>query len=67
MYVERRINEKRIRIRMMFEAIVLALLILLCVGWAIKMDLKGAETMDLMGIVFGSIAIGCLITKIFWS
>jgi len=52
---------------MMFEAIVLALLILLCIGWAIKMDVEGAETMDLMGIVFGSIAIGCLITKIFWN
>jgi len=51
----------------MFEAIVLALLILLCVGWAIKMDVEGAETMDLMGIVFGSIAIGCLITKRFWN
>ena len=51
----------------MFEGIVLALLILLCVGWAIKLDMEGAETMDLMGLVFGSIAIGCLIAKIFWS
>lgn len=50
----------------MFEAIVLSALILLCVGWAIKLDCEGAETMDLMGLMFGCIAIGSLITKIFF-
>lgn len=29
----------------MIEGIVIALLVLLCVGWAIKMDMEGAETM----------------------
>ena len=51
----------------MFEAIALALSIFLCTGWAIKMHAEGAETMDLMGLVFGSIAIGYLIAKIFRS
>lgn len=50
----------------MTEAIVLSGLILLCVGWAIKMDLEGAETMDLMGLAFGCIAIGSLVTKMFF-
>jgi len=53
--------------RVMFEGIVLGLLILLCVGWVIKMDAEGAKTMDLMGLVFGSIALGYLIAKIFRS
>jgi len=31
------------------------------------MDAEGAKTMDLMGLVFGSIALGYLIAKIFRS
>jgi len=50
----------------MLEAIVLSMLILLCVGWAIKLDLEGAEMMDLMGLMFGCIAIGSLLTKMFF-
>jgi hypothetical protein len=49
----------------MTEAIVLTLLVLLCVGWAIKLDIEGAETMDLMGLVFGSIAVGWIAARMF--
>lgn len=50
----------------MSEAIILSMLILLCVGWATKLNLEGAEIMDLMGLTFGCIAIGSLATKIFF-
>lgn len=48
----------------MIEAIVLTALILLCVGWAIKLDCEGEETMA-TALMFGCIAIGILIANIF--
>ena len=49
----------------MLEVIELVLLILLCVGWVIKMGMDGAEPMDLMGLLFGSVAIGWIAARMF--
>lgn len=35
------------------------------VGYAIKMDIEGAETMDILGLIFASISLGGLLMDTF--